>query len=319
MTTDIEGLLNQWDIALEESGLEPSTRRRYLSAIRAFAEWFAKQNNEPFTPARITPIDLTGYRTMLQREAATSTVNVHLCALRAFCGWLVEQDHLTTNPAERLKAVGTQAPLAPKALTASQTNALLREAQQTRHPLRDYAIVQVLVQSGIRISECAALCLGDVQVSERQGQIAIRKGKGDKARVVPLNASARRALLAYLAQRWQIAAEWKPVLAIWRAQGASTPLWHSQKGNRLSVRAMSGMVEQVVAACGVRNLAPDDTSAHTFRHTFATMYLKDNPGDLVGLAALLGHSSLETTRIYVQPTADDLAQRVEQSRLNAYS
>jgi integrase/recombinase XerC len=47
--------------------------------------------------------------------------------------------------------------------------------------------------------------------------------------------------------------------------------------------------------------------------------LKDHPSDLVGLAALLGHSSLETTRIYVQPSADELAQRVESTRLNAYS
>ena len=63
---------------------------------------------------------------------------------------------------------------------------------------------------------------------------------------------------------------------------------------------------------------PQEITPHTLRHTFATRYLKDHPGDLVGLAALLGHSSLETTRISVQPTAHDLAQRVEQTRLNAY-
>lgn len=60
------------------------------------------------------------------------------------------------------------------------------------------------------------------------------------------------------------------------------------------------------------------TSAHTLRHTFATHYLKTHPGDLVGLASLLGHSSLNTTRLYVQPTAEELAQKVEDLSLNAY-
>ena len=67
-----------------------------------------------------------------------------------------------------------------------------------------------------------------------------------------------------------------------------------------------------------RGLVPTATSAHTLRHTFARNYLAEHPGDLVGLAALLGHTSLETTRIYSQPTIEQLATRVEQLRQNAY-
>ena len=319
MTEVLDTTIASWSSALADAGHAKLTRNRYTSAVRAFAAWFEKQNNEPFTPGRLTPIDLTAYRNALQLEAAASTVNVHLCALRSFCGWLAEHGHVSSDPALRLKAVGTQSPLAPKSLSASQVNALLREAQQTRHAARDYAIVQMLVQTGLRIGECVALRLADVQISERQGQVTVRAGKGNKFRVVPLNASARRALLEYLAVRWRVPADWPLVLAAWRTYPATLPLWHSQKGNRLSVRAMSGMVEQLVDLCVQRKLVPKDTSAHTLRHTFATAYLKDYPGDLVGLAALLGHTSLETTRIYVQPTAADLAQRVEQTRLNAYA
>ncbi len=57
---------------------------------------------------------------------------------------------------------------------------------------------------------------------------------------------------------------------------------------------------------------------HTLRHTFATHYLESNARDLAGLASLLGHSSLNTTHIYIQPTADELAHRVEELDLNAY-
>lgn len=307
-----------WDAALRNDGCTIPTRRRYIQGVRAFVTWFEAQNHEPFLPARLTPIDLTGYTQQLQQHAAASTVNVHVCALRSFCAWLVDQGFMVLNPALRLKATGTSKPLAPKALKPVHVNALLREAQQTRHATRDYAIIQLMVQTGMRISECTALRLGDLQISERQGQVLIRVAKGNKSRIVPLNASARQALADYLGPRWGVDATVKAVAAVWARQRASDPLWHSQKGGALSSRTISEIVEGLVAVCAQRDLVPPETTPHTLRHTFATNYLKDHPSDLVGLAALLGHSSLETTRIYVQPSADDLAQRVEQTRLNAY-
>ncbi|KAB8140072.1 tyrosine-type recombinase/integrase [Chloroflexia bacterium SDU3-3] len=318
MAESTDEFLAAWRYALADADQAALTCRRYLAAVRAFISWFERENHEPFTLQRLTPIDLTGYRTWLQQRHAVSTVNVHIGALRSLCTWLHETGRVPQNPAQRLKSVASAAPLAPKALTALQVNALLREAQQTRHGLRDYAIVQVLVQTGLRISECAALRVGDVKMSERHGTLTIRMGKGNKVRTVPLNASARRALLDYVAERWGWEADWTQLPSTWAALDPTRALWHSQKHPTLSVRAMSELVEHVVARCTQRELVPPETSAHTLRHTFATAYLRDHPGDLVGLAALLGHSSLETTRIYVQPTAADLAQRVEDLRLNAY-
>jgi site-specific recombinase XerC len=245
-------------------------------------------------------------------------VNVHICALRSLCAWLVEQGQLERSPAQRLKAVGTTKPLAPKALKPAQVNALLRAAQQTRHAARDYALLQLMIQTGLRTSECAALRFEDIQLSERQGQLVDRAGKGNKSRTVPLNASARQALADYLGPRWGLEPTLKLVAAAWPQRPVNEPLWASQKGGALSMRSISELVEGMVADCATRGLVPQETPPHTLRHTFATNYLKDHPGDLVSLAALLGHSTLETTRIYMQPTADDLAQRVEQTRLNAY-
>ena len=79
------------------------------------------------------------------------------------------------------------------------------------------------------------------------------------------------------------------------------------------------MLDGLVCACATRHLVPATAGAHTLRHTFATRYLAAHPNDFVGVAALLGHSSLNTTRIYVQPTAEQLAARVEQIDLNAYA
>src|SRR5262249_20725365 len=148
-----DGLAADWVNSLSEAGRAQRTQRRYLAAVRDFMAWFEEQNHEPFAPGRLTPIDLTGYTQELQRNAAASTVNVHICALRSFCAWLTDGGLLDRNPGMRLKAVGTHEPLAPKSLKPAQVNALLRAAQQTRHALRDYALLQVLVQTGLRIGE----------------------------------------------------------------------------------------------------------------------------------------------------------------------
>ena len=87
---------------------------------------------------------------------------------------------------------------------------------------------------------------------------------------------------------------------------------------RLSTSAMRQMIDVLVRDASARGLVPVQTSAHTLRHTFARNYLAQYPGDVVGLATLLGHTSLDTTRIYSQPTVEQLSTRVEQLRQNAY-
>jgi site-specific recombinase XerD len=77
------------------------------------------------------------------------------------------------------------------------------------------------------------------------------------------------------------------------------------------------MIEGIVEAAG--GLVPKETSAHTLRHTFARSYLAQYPGDVVGLATLLGHSSLDTTRLYSEPSVEQLSTRVEQLNINAFA
>jgi site-specific recombinase XerD len=86
------------------------------------------------------------------------------------------------NPATRYKLVDRQAPPAPTALKDSQINALLRAAARSRHPARDLAIVQLLLQTGMRIGECAPLMCEDIAFAEKSGMVTIRAGKGNKAR-----------------------------------------------------------------------------------------------------------------------------------------
>jgi site-specific recombinase XerD len=193
----------------------PLTVRRYAGALRRFLAWYAEEEGRLLTVSDLHPITLAGYRGALQHAAATSTVNTHLCALRTWCAWLHAQGYLAANPAARLKLVGRQEPAAPRALTPAQVNALLRAAQRTRYPARNTAILQILVQTGLRIGECAALCWGDLAVGEKRGQVRVRAGKGNKARTVPLNDSARQALAEYAAPLLAVEPTVKAVAAAW--------------------------------------------------------------------------------------------------------
>ncbi len=320
----IEGLVSKWARDLESADRSGHTVRAYLGAVRGFLLWYSDEERRSTDLADLTPIALLGYRNELQhgRARSTSTVNTRLAGLRSFCGWLVDQGYLPADPSSRLRSVGRQGPPAPKGLTDKQVNALLREASRSRHPARDYALVHVLLQTGMRIGECAALDFEDISFGERGGSVTIRAGKGNKARSVPLNASARQALAGYTAMTLEVEPTVPAVAKAWprRRRGADgSPLWSSQKGGRLSVQAMRRVIDCLVRGCSARGLLPEDASAHTLRHTFAAFYLKDNPGDLVGLATLLGHSSLDTTRIYGQPTAEILGSRVDRLSLNAYA
>jgi site-specific recombinase XerD len=318
-------LLQHWLNDLQANDHAPGTVRRYKSAIESFLSWYEQQEHRPLRLDLLTPITLVGYRNFLQRTQAraTSTVNGHVSALRTWCAWLTEQHYLDVNPARRIKLVGRQEASSREGLSDTQVNALLRQIQSSsRETVRNYAIVQLLLQTGMRLDECSHLILEDIEFGERSGRVTIRHGKGNKARTVPLNASARQALAEYLAPRFGCDPTIKAVAFVWphsKLHGKPTLLWRSQKGGVLTTSAMRQMIDIVVRDATTRGLVPANTSAHTLRHTFARNYLTEYSGDIIGLAAILGHTSLDTTRIYSQPSVELLANRVEHLSQNAYA
>ena len=315
--------LELWRQDLQGKDRSAGTIKKYTQAVEHFCAWYEQVEQAPLSLSALTPIALIGYRNELQHEQhkSLSTINLHMSALRAWCGWMTEQSYLATDPAAHVKLVGGEISCSRAGLKSAQVNALLRQAQISRDKERNYAIIQVLLQTGIRLSECAALTFEEITFGERSGLLRVRAGKGNKARSVPLNASAREAIAAYVAPRLGVEKPSLKVVAVrWpkpKSPQSFEPLWLSQKGGALTTSAMGQMIAELVKAAGA--LVPEETSAHTLRHTFARSYLTQYPGDVVGLATLLGHSSLDTTRLYSQPDVSQLATRVEQLALNAYS
>ncbi len=316
-------LVNQWQQGLQEHDRSVGTVKKYIQAVARFLAWYEQEEQAPLQLSTLTPIALIGYRNHLQHEQhkSISTINLQVSALRTWCGWLTEQGYLAADPAAHVKLVGGEASSSRKGLKSAQVNALLRQVQNSRDRERNYAIVQVLLQTGLRLSECAALTFEDITFGERSGLLQVRAGKGNKVRSVPVNASAREAIAAYVAPRLGIEKpSMKAVAAKWpkaKSLEAHEPIFLSQKGGALTTSAMGQMIADLVRAAGA--LVPEETSAHTLRHTFARSYLAQYPGDVVGLATLLGHSSLDTTRLYSEPSVEQLSTRVEQLNINAYS
>lgn len=318
-TEDVSEMIAQW---LEDLKVDRAERTvaRYASVLQRFAGWYEQETRCPLAIRDLNPIVFVGYRNTLQQTEQPSTVNTHIAALRSWGKWLKRCGWVDEDPCRRLTSVKREASADVRALTPNQVNALLRETQGSRYPNRDYAIVQMLVQTGMRIGECAVLRLGDITFGEKSGQVLIRSGKGNKARLVPLNGSIRQALADYIAPRLDVPSTLRAVTAAWRNEEAAfraTRLWQSQKGT-LTLVSMDRLVKDFIRSCAQRGLLPEATTAHCLRHTFATRYLVAHPGDLVSLARLLGHSSLDTTKIYVQPTKAQLAENVDRIDLNAY-
>ena len=315
-------LLELWRQSLQQKDRSVGTVTKYIQPVTHFLAWSEQEEYAPLTLAALTPITLIGYRNELQHEQhkSVSTINLRISALRAWCGWMTEQGILSADPAAHVKLIGGEGSSKRSGLKSTQVNALLRQAQVSRDKERNYAVIQVLLQTGLRLSECSALSFEDMTFGERSGLLCVRAGKGNKARSVPLNASAREAVAAYVAPRLGIMKpSLKAVAARWpkpKSPEAREPIFLSQKGGALTTSAMGQMIAELVKAAG--ELVPEETSAHTLRHTFARSYLAQYPGDVVGLATLLGHSSLDTTRLYSQPEVSQLTTKVERLEINAY-
>ncbi len=199
-----------------------------------------------------------------------------LSALKSFYKYLTTRTkQLQDNPVADLEYPKLRKSL-PKYLTLEQSSALL-QAVSGQNQERDYAILMVFLNCGIRRSELVGLNLTDVY--EDRLRVV---GKGNKERFVYFGAACRKALDAYLPVRQ------KQVLTDNRA------LFGSRNGNRISTDAVHALVKKAFLKAG---LDATQFSAHKLRHTAATMMLSGGV-DVKTVQEVLGHENLNTTQIY---------------------
>lgn len=199
-----------------------------------------------------------------------------LSALKSFYNYLsVSTKQIKENPVKDIELPKLRKSL-PKYLSLEESTALLR-AVSGPNQARDFAILMLFLNCGIRRSELVGLNLSDVY----DDRIRV-VGKGNKERIVYMGASCRKAIDDYLVERNKI------VLSDNRA------LFGSRDKNRISVTAVHRLVKKHLLEAG---LDSTQFSAHKLRHTAATLMLS-NGVDLKTLQEVLGHENLNTTQIY---------------------
>jgi site-specific recombinase XerD len=293
VTADYLALFGQH---LTDTGRSQNTVKAYLSDLRGLVAWLQTTYDETaFEPRSITERDVIHYRAYLQtvRGCKPATINRCLKAISAFCECYMAKGWLTANPAGDAPTV-KEAPAPPKALDRVDVNRLLRAVHKEGIE-RDIAIVELMLGTGLRVGEVAALTLTDVAMSDRRGSVTVRQGKGGKFRTVPLNSDVRKALGAYLQVR-------KPC--------ETAALFLSRLGGHLSSVSLWRLVRKYGEAAGMPDLHP-----HALRHTFGTMLVRELGTDLVATAQLMGHSSVQTTALYAKASMKDLEDAVERLSL----
>ena len=237
----------------------------------------------------ITLTDVYGYLTYLSRDRAqqpnsdktkyglTATTRARkIATLRSFFNYLTRKAHLLEeNPIKDLDSPKLKKTL-PKYLTLDESLELLESVAGTNQE-RDYCILTLFLNCGLRISELIGLDISDIQ-----GDALRVLGKGNKVRIVYLNDACKAALERYLEVRRPIAG---------RDQNA---LFLSSRDQRISRSNVHALVKKHLSQAG---LDSTQYSSHKLRHTAATLMLQ-NGVDVKAVQEVLGHEHLNTTEIY---------------------
>lgn len=267
---------------LKRQPLSAHSRRAYRSRLNHFLVFLGTSETEfgdVFTNPNDRDFAVREYKTQMKRsyKLRPATVNTTLAAIDHFYGFLgLGQAKIKREDLPQL---------APRALEVEEQKQFIRVIASCKP--KQQAIGLLLLYTGIRVSECAALDMDDVSVSQRKGQIVVRDGKNSNYRTVPLNAVAREAMEKWLELR---KAKYK--------KNSSEAVFLNPQGKRISTAGIDLMIRSIGKKAGL------DLSAHVLRHTCLTNLVRQK-NDLVVVAELAGHKRLETTRRYSLPTVRD--------------
>jgi len=281
---NVEELFTRFEKHLARSALASTTIVNYLADLRAFARWHAEVKGTESSLLTLTADDIREYCYYMRanEELAPATINRRLQAVRKLYSFAVNTGLTESNPAAEVKLSPNKVENPPRALSPEEVANFLEAVQVGRPSLikRNYAIVQLLLQTGIKVGELTRLQVSDVQLWDGgEGLLLVGERDGNNCRQVPLNSLTCAALRDYLQVR--------------PASASTENLFLSQEGNCISKRTVQRLIRVYTQAAGL-----EDVSAHALRHTFARSIL-DETEDLSLVARLLGHRCLETTAKYL--------------------
>lgn len=302
---NFDDLIQNHAYCLTAEGRSQRTIDWYISNLKRFLR-FLKSHNMSTSVKDIDILEVRRFIHHLQNEVvrwedkpdindsgrlSPFSVQGYARTIKAFWSWLVEEGYIEENPIARLKL-----PRVPikviTTFTPEQIQAMLRTIDRGKATgFRNYTIVLLFLDTGIRLSELTNLEIEGVNFGQ---SCMLIRGKGNKERIVPFGTQVRRAL-------WRYARDYRPYPAFPREKC----FFLSGNGLPLPSRLVQSTITRIGKKAGITGVR---CSPHTLRHTFAKMYLLEG-GDIFSLQKILGHASLEMVRAYLNLASSDVSQQ----------
>lgn len=256
--------------------LSSYTLRDYSLTFRRLLEFLPEEMYIHEIPAKT----LRAFLTTIPGSKKTRK-NAHI-ALGALWTFALKEGYATDHIIRRDVEIAKPEVRAIIPFSREEVSKLAAAAKESENPLRNVAVIKVLLDTGLRASELCGLKLEDLE-----GDYLRVFGKGSKERRVPITALAMSAIVDYLGLR--------------KADKRNAPVFLSKTGVALNRDSLRLLINRLALAAGVNNAHP-----HKFRHTFALNYLL-NGGDAYTLQMILGHSTMDMVKRYIYLTSKDLA------------
>lgn len=288
---------NFLEMLAAERGAAENTLESYRRDLVRFAGFLRKD------PADATAEDIRKYlKSLAGLGMAPATSARHLSTLRQFYRFLFSEGLRADNPATTIESARRRRPL-PKILSEDDVGRLLdtvhgkAETEANERNLRLAALIELLYATGLRVSELVGLPASAVAGDPRYLTV---RGKGGRERIVPLGASARRALEAYLEVRPKPSPRETPSKWLFPSRG--------ETGHLTRIR-LSQMLKDLAVEAGIE---PRKVSPHVLRHAFAS-HLLAHGADLRAVQQMLGHADISTTEIYTHVLEERLKSLVNRA------
>lgn len=288
-------MLNYYIVVLNRS---PSSMNEENIVLRNFLKYIVvkfkiKEGNTDISNLdmdilkKVRKVHIENYISYLSTINKSITISKKICCIKHLFYYFSEKNKiLKENPAKNLKCLRKEKSL-PKYLSLEESKKILTDTynnEDDKYSLRNYCIVTLFLNLGIRVSELVSIDINDIN----ENKITIL-GKRRKERVLYLNEISLKAIKEYLKNRI------KPELIIPDEQHSERALFLSSRKTRISIRAVQVIIENAFKQAG---LDYKKLSVHKLRHTCATLlYLYGNI-DIRTIQKVLGHDYIETTEIY---------------------
>jgi integrase/recombinase XerC len=275
--------------ALSGKNRSHATIRAYQTDLLQFMTFLHETNVLIASPRDVQKVDILEYFSHLAKKSLTGVARARkMSAIREYFRFLEGVGQIEKSP-----TTGVETPKRER-----NTRQYLRSDEYTKmlslagaNP-RDYAMLQVFLQTGIRVSELAGLTIQDVDFLKPSLTV---RGKGKVSREIALEKKGLQALKSYLSVR---------------PDSLSEQLFLNYKGEPISERGIRKLVVKYTKAAGITK----KVSCHTLRHTFAT-YKAEKGVSPFQLQQWLGHANLNTTQIYVHLGKQNAKKLMEQTSL----